>query len=196
MKQIGLSDLNILDVGNKIQIAGALWQNEKTTYLVLLPGETIENTELVVLPMDVPEWERFVRQTDILETEILQHDSGGVIKQLVRKSQRQIDSRVQWSVFLRDGFRCRYCGARGIPLTVDHIVLWEEGGPTIIINLISCCKKCNRVRGNMQYEDWLKHPYYLEINGYLPEESRKQNEDVVSTIPHLRTLITQNRRSR
>ncbi len=196
MKQIGLSDLNILDVGNKIQIAGALWQDEKTTYLVLLPGETIEKTDLVVLQMGVPEWEQFVRQTDILETEILQHDDSGIIKQLVRKSQRQIDNRVQWTVFKRDGYRCRYCGVEGVPLTVDHIILWEEGGPTIIINLISCCKKCNRIRGNMQYEVWLKHPYYFEVSKKLTEEGRKLNEDVLALLPHLRTLKTTNRRSR
>lgn len=196
MKQIGLSDLNILDVGNTIQIAGALWQDEKKTYLVLLPNETLGDTELVVLPMGVSEWEKFIRQTDILETEILRDDGNGLVKQLVRKSQRQIDSRVQWTVFLRDGFHCRYCNAYGVPLTVDHAILWEEMGPTIAENLLSSCKKCNRIRGNMQYETWLTHPYYVEVSKNLTDEGRKLNQDVLATLPHLRTLQTINRRSR
>ncbi len=196
MQKIGLRDLDILDIGNTIQIAGALWQDEKRTYLVLLPNETIDNTELVVLPMDVPDWERFIRQTDILETEILQNDGTGIVKQLVRKSQRQIDNRVQWTVFKRDGYRCRYCFSEGVPLTIDHAILWEELGPTVAENLLSSCKKCNRVRGNMQYEDWLKYPYYITVSKSLPEEIKRQNEELVGQLPHLRTLKFTHQRSR
>ncbi len=196
MQKIGLRDLDILDIGNTIQIAGALWQDEKTTYLVLLPNETIDNTELVVLPMDVPEWERFIRQTDILETEILRDDGTGIIKQLVRKSQRQIDNRVQWTVFKRDGYRCRYCGTEGVPLTVDHCKTWESGGATVEMNLLSACKRCNRIRGNMPYENWLESPAYKSLSKDLSTENKDKNNQILASIAYLSTLKTVNRRSR
>jgi hypothetical protein len=196
MNTIGLRDLDLLKVGGEIQLVGGLWQGEGKTYLSLIKGEEVEDTELVVLKMDVPDWERFLRQTDLLEAEILQNDGTGIKKAIVRKTQRQVDGLLQWNRWKADNFHCRYCDRNDIQLTVDHIILWEEMGETCMDNLLSACKKCNQTRGNMQYEDWLKSEEYKKVSVNLPDEIRKANEDLVVQLPHLRTLKVQHIRSR
>jgi 5-methylcytosine-specific restriction endonuclease McrA len=107
---------------------------------------------------------------------------GTVTKAILRKSQRLIEQRVSWAVFKRDGYRCRYCGAEGVPLTVDHLVLWEDGGPSVEENLVSACRPCNKTRGNMSYGDWLHSRYYRQKSSKLTPEGREANDKLLSTL--------------
>jgi 5-methylcytosine-specific restriction endonuclease McrA len=87
----------------------------------------------------------------------------------VRKSQRQIDSKVQWDCFRRDKYKCVYCNRDDVPLTIDHIMTWENGGPTTVENLVTACKKCNKTRGNTPYGDWLESDYYKQVSKNVPQ---------------------------
>lgn len=52
------------------------------------------------------------------------------------------------SVYLRDGFRCQYCGER-FPteeLTFDHVVPRAAGGQTVWENILTCCVACNTAK--------------------------------------------------
>jgi 5-methylcytosine-specific restriction endonuclease McrA len=168
-------DLDLLQVGHSIQLTGAIYASGTKALLCYLPGEDID-LPTDVLVMSLEEWKKFVRQTDLLETEILEHGQDRKLtKALVRKSTRQIEQGVSWNVFRRDGYACRYCGRDTVPLTVDHLVLWEEGGPSIEENLVSSCRKCNKVRGNTQYADWLNHRYYRDKSAGLSEAVKEAN---------------------
>lgn len=135
------------------------------------------------LNMDSDEWAHFLRQTDLMEIEILAKDkSGGLVKAVARKSNRQIDQNVSWRVFKRDVYACRYCGKDDVPLTVDHLVRWEEGGPSTEENLLSSCRKCNRTRGNQSYDDWLRSAYYGKVSMGLAPDVREANVVVASTL--------------
>lgn len=199
MEEIKLSELNILDIGNTIQMAGVIWmgQDGNPTFITTFPGKKEEFDNIKIMPMSLEDWEYLIRQSDLLETEIFEQDpSGKVVKSIYRKTQRQIDSYMQWAVFRRDNYACRYCGRTGIPLTVDHIILWEMGGPTIEDNLISSCKNCNKERGNMSYEDWLKSRQYgIRSRGLTPEVLDINNK-VLADLPRLETLKVNNIRSR
>ena len=189
-----LSDLDILQVGHTIQIAGAVFADSNALYLCLLPDEGAEGRRIETLDMDADDWARFIRQTDLLEAEVLAKAKDGTLaKVILRKSTRQIEQGVSWTVYRRDGFQCRYCGADNVPLTVDHLVLWEEGGPSIPTNLLTACRRCNRARGNMGYEDWLKSPYYLQVSRKLPLGIRADNEALVKALD---TIPRQHVRSR
>lgn len=183
------SELNLLRVGDTIQMVGAVYEGEGKTFLCFFPGEHDESSVLERLEMDSEDWKTFIRQTDLLETEILtKATDGSLTKAIVRKSNRQIDQIVSWKVFRRDHYACRYCGNDNIPLTVDHLVRREEGGPSIEANLLSACKKCNKVRGDTSYEAWLRHPYYRKVSERLSENIRKANEAIVpllSAIPRV-----------
>lgn len=177
-----LSDINLLSVGHTIQMAGAIYSGEGKTFLCFFPGESPE-AETASLEMDQVEWETFIKQTDLLEVQALVKDKSGTIsKAVVRKSTRQIEQGISWRVFKRDHYACRYCGNDDVPLTVDHLVLWEEGGPSTVENLVAACRKCNKTRGNLQYADWLQHPFYRKVSGSLKPEVRVSNEALVATL--------------
>jgi 5-methylcytosine-specific restriction endonuclease McrA len=54
------------------------------------------------------------------------------------------------NVFMRDGFRCMYCGEqrRNEGLTFDHVVPRSQGGRTEWENILSACEQCNTKKGN------------------------------------------------
>jgi HNH endonuclease len=178
-----LSDLNLRDIGNTIQITGCVYTGHGIHHLCFFPGEQLGREHVETVEMDLNDWQIFLKQTDTLETEILAKAKDKTItKAIVRKAERQINTNVQWAVFRRDGYKCRYCGKDDMPLTVDHLVLWEEGGPSIETNLVAACKKCNRTRGNMQYGDWLKDSYYLKTSEGIAESARSENAALLATL--------------
>lgn len=181
---IKLSDLNLLSFGNTIQIAGAIFQGEGKTFLAFFP-EDANNQDHVLdrLELDLEDWNTLLRQIDLLETEILAKAANGTLtKVVIRKSQRQIEQGVSWKVFKRDGYSCRYCGRDDIPLTVDHLVCWESGGPNIVENLVSSCRKCNKTRGDLSYADWLNHSYYRKVASGLNPAEREANIQLLQTL--------------
>ena len=211
-----LDKINLLSIGNTINLAGTLYLGEGKAYLVMLPEYagfvTVERSYYDVVFKDIKsctdhpvcelnltrdEWEIFHRQTDLQETEILQAagPDGKLVKVIVRKTQRQISQNVSWQVYRRDSYSCRYCAANDVPLTVDHLVLWEEGGPSEARNLVSACKPCNNKRGNLSYEEWLKHPYYLKVSQNLSESGRQANRELAPTLEKIPRL-THKRSSR
>lgn len=70
-----------------------------------------------------------------------------------RRTRREISDRQRFRILVRDGFRCKACGASpliqpGVELHVDHILPWSKGGETTDDNLESKCKQCNLGKGN------------------------------------------------
>jgi hypothetical protein len=63
-----------------------------------------------------------------------------------------IKGSLRWSVFSRDGFCCRYCGAQagqdGVELVVDHVISVIEGGDNRFDNLVTACQACNGGKGS------------------------------------------------
>jgi len=177
-----LADIDLLSIGNTIQLVGAAYQREGQTYVFMLPDES-ESSDVHLIEMNNDEWAAAIRQTDILEVEAVVKDEHGKLgKAIVRKSQRQIASSVSWEVFRRDNYACRYCGNDKTPLTVDHLVLWEDGGPSIEENLLAACRKCNRTRGNTPYDKWLNHRYYKKVSEKLSNDIRERNVEVAVTL--------------
>lgn len=54
------------------------------------------------------------------------------------------------NIYLRDGYRCQYCGERfnGKDLTLDHVIPKAQKGPDTWENLVACCTPCNRRKAN------------------------------------------------
>jgi 5-methylcytosine-specific restriction endonuclease McrA len=187
--------MNLKEVGHTIQIAGVIYNSnkEQETYLIMLPDEdlyTDENKFLRRHDFTLEQWEKFFWQTDVLEIEAKRTMYEKII---VRKAERQIAGGTSWAVYKRDGYTCRYCGKDGIPLTVDHVVLWEDGGPSIPENLVTSCKKCNRTRGDTPYPEWITSKVYLDISkGILPNK-RLKNVALVDTLDNIPRSFTKMR---
>ncbi|MDM7459709.1 MAG: HNH endonuclease [Paracoccus sp. (in: a-proteobacteria)] len=68
-----------------------------------------------------------------------------VLKDYVKPQKRVAFTR--FNLFLRDEFRCQYCGARG-DLTFDLVVPRSRGGLTSWENVVAACSPCNLRKGN------------------------------------------------
>jgi hypothetical protein len=186
-KFISMDDFDLHSIGNEREITGVLYGD----VLIMLPEQ--EFIKLGVLAPTLEDWQMIIKQSDLKEVEGM--DKGQKI--ILRKSTRQIEQKVSWEVFRRDNYTCRYCGVNDQPLTVDHVVVWEEMGPSVPMNLISSCKKCNNKRGTMRYEEWLGSPYYLSNITNLPVDVIAENVRVTADIPYIKThLLRTVKRSR
>ncbi len=88
----------------------------------------------------VAEYEQTVRSPS---TEI-RIPSVIVLKDYVKLGKRVAFTR--FNLFLRDEFRCQYCGSRG-DLTFDHVVPRARGGITSWENVVAACSACNLRKG-------------------------------------------------
>ena len=59
------------------------------------------------------------------------------------------------NVFLRDRFRCQYCGAHCSAghITIDHVVPRSKGGRTMWNNVVAACPACNRKKGDRDLKE-------------------------------------------
>ena len=58
----------------------------------------------------------------------------------------------------RDNWQCRYCDKPSTEknrLELDHVVPVSRGGPSVVGNLVTACRKCNQKKGNQRVEDFL-----------------------------------------
>ncbi|WP_323808859.1 RNA-guided endonuclease IscB [Nostoc sphaeroides] len=52
--------------------------------------------------------------------------------------------------------QCAYCGVKGVPLQIEHIVAKSCGGTNRVSNLALACQKCNQAKGNQSIAKFLK----------------------------------------
>jgi 5-methylcytosine-specific restriction endonuclease McrA len=58
-------------------------------------------------------------------------------------------------IYIRDQFRCQYCGERKNPveLTLDHILPRSRGGCNSPVNVVTACVRCNQRKGSRTPEE-------------------------------------------
>lgn len=84
------------------------------------------------------------------------------------------------NVYLRDGFRCQYCGVSVTEktATLDHVTPISKGGKSTWTNLSTACKKCNWSKSdktNIRPKTLPYKPDYYEL-----ANKRKQKGYVLS----------------
>ena len=75
----------------------------------------------------------------------LQIPSVVVLKDFVKPQKRVAFTR--FNLFLRDEFRCQYCGTK-TELTFDHVIPRASGGITSWENVVAACARCNLRKGS------------------------------------------------
>jgi HNH endonuclease len=182
MHMASLKDINLLDVGHSITMVGALYAGKGQVLAMLFPegADEAKLAPVTQLDMTLEDWKGFLVQTDTLPVEAF--PDGSPQKAILRKANREVDNTVSWAVYRRDSFRCRYCANDKVPLTVDHLVRWEERGPWIEANLVTACRKCNKTRGDTSYAEWLKSDFYLRVSVKLTPEVRSANEAILGRL--------------
>lgn len=72
---------------------------------------------------------------------------------LLAALQREPAPWLRAAVMQRDNYICQYC--RIAPATeIDHVKPWDQGGLTVISNLVAACEHCNREKGNRTPLEW------------------------------------------
>jgi 5-methylcytosine-specific restriction endonuclease McrA len=73
-----------------------------------------------------------------------------------KQGTRNINWRLRALVLMRDGARCRLCGAApddGTRLHVDHVTPWSKGGRTVLENLQILCNVCNIGKSDVELDN-------------------------------------------
>lgn len=60
----------------------------------------------------------------------------------------------RYAIYHRDKFRCLWCGATGVPLSLDHVIPISKGGSNRPYNLLTCCETCNTQRLTSSFDAW------------------------------------------
>jgi HNH endonuclease/Homing endonuclease associated repeat len=116
------------------------WRNALQAFLEYVHSSDVENTQaLVSIEDSIPK---------LVVSEAKQN-----FKLSPKKTPRNVNVKLRFTVFQTDSFRCRSCGASPaktpeIELHVDHIIPWSKGGETEIQNLQTLCSKCNFGKSN------------------------------------------------
>ncbi|MDX7952068.1 HNH endonuclease [Lichenihabitans sp. Uapishka_5] len=85
----------------------------------------------------------------------------------------------RYHVFLRDGFRCQYCGKPddSTNLTFDHVTPKSKGGTTCWTNIVTCCARHNLQKADKTLKQsglTLMHPPYEPTPAQLDAVARRQ----------------------
>ena len=122
----------------------------------------VVNSAVLVLnrnyePLNICNARRAVVLLDRGKAEVLEHNNGTALRTpsrliplpsvirlvyLIRRPRphRRLTRR---ELFLRDKYRCQYCGKETRELTIDHVMPRHRGGKHVWENLVSACKPCN-----------------------------------------------------
>ncbi len=96
---------------------------------------------------------------------------GGIVQELVRFDLQRMEnaeiSGVEYQQGELQGYevreyllekfhrQCIYCGAKDLPLEVEHIHPRSRGGSNRVSNLTLACHSCNQAKGNQDVQDFL-----------------------------------------
>lgn len=69
---------------------------------------------------------------------------------ICRVERGRVSNKMRFSIYARDGYRCRKCGVsqRYATLEIDHIIPIAKGGKSTYDNLQTLCHKCNVEKGD------------------------------------------------
>lgn len=116
-------------------------------------------------PLQVVSWKRAVRILFQEKAEVVaeyEHEIRSVsltvrLPSVLRLrhyvSIKRIHQRVKFTranIYIRDQHSCQYCGSPSPPeqLTYDHVIPVARGGLKSWENIVTCCIRCNRLKGN------------------------------------------------
>ena len=107
----------------------------------------------------------------------VQRDRAKTSKFVAKEKQREMTKDINYSLadwkaaMVHFGGACAFCGkpegrAKDNKLDRDHLIPVSQGGKTIRSNIIPACRKCNRGRGNRQWELWYRMQDFFSEERY------------------------------
>jgi 5-methylcytosine-specific restriction endonuclease McrA len=120
-------------------------------------------------PLSVWSWQDAVKAVYMDRVEVIAHYDQAVhspsmemrlpsvisLKEYVH--QERAPAFTRFNLFLRDGFKCAYCGSPQ-ELTFDHVVPRSKGGKTTWENIVTACSPCNLKKGGRSLKEANMNP--------------------------------------
>lgn len=115
------------------------------------------------LPLSVIDWQEAIRYMVLEKASVLAWHDNWIVRSarwetqvpsiLMLHDYMKPKTTVRFSkanVFLRDGYRCAYCGVdlHKKDCTLDHVLPVSRGGKTTFENTVTSCGPCNANKGN------------------------------------------------
>ena len=113
-------------------------------------------------PLRVISWQRAIRLLTLGKVEVVEETDQLIrsvsfvirmpsvvrLLRLIRPKRPEVKFSRQ-NIYLRDNFRCQYCGRResSAELNLDHVTPRSLGGQTTWENIVTCCITCNVRKG-------------------------------------------------
>jgi hypothetical protein len=89
-------------------------------------------------------------------------------------SRRKATPNQRRAILERDGHACRYCGAVGDNLEVDHITPVVHGGPNEQWNLVAACWSCNNRKSDLMWGVGAPMPDFVAVAYRRMAEHREE----------------------
>jgi hypothetical protein len=143
------------DLGNLLKIEGLVIGGEGAQAILMLPNTLLLPQDgkgsVPVHYLTLEDWTDFLARTD--SPEIMMPE-----KAFHRKVRYEISGAVQQKIWVADGLKCMFCGAKfgSSPFSIDHFEPLETGGANDTSNFLASCKNCNKRKGSMPPRDWCK----------------------------------------
>ena len=67
---------------------------------------------------------------------------------ICRVERGRVSNKMRFSIYKRDGYRCKKCGRKTDDLEVDHIFPISKGGKSTYDNLQTLCHRCNVIKSD------------------------------------------------
>ncbi len=85
---------------------------------------------------------------------VIENSNKKIEKIKTKRTPRNINLRLRWTILKRDNFSCRKCGRSpakdpATVLHIDHITPWSKNGETVHENLETLCQDCNLGKSNL-----------------------------------------------
>lgn len=112
-------------------------------YLTTLNGSYRDSKEAYFFEVDIQ---------NILEKLNQKHGAfyldSEIWQSICRVERGKVSNKMRFSIYQRDGYRCRKCGRQTNDLEIDHIYPISKGGKTTYDNLQTLCHRCNYLKSN------------------------------------------------
>lgn len=122
-----------------------------------------DGAPLSVLPLSVISWQESIKYLVLDKATVIEWHDDWIVRSsrwetrvpavMISRDYSKKKNIIRYSkqnVFLRDFYKCQYCGidVNKRTATLDHVVPISLGGKSTWENSVCACSKCNSIKGN------------------------------------------------
>lgn len=122
-----------------------------------------DGAPISLLPLSVINWQEAIRYMVLEKADVLEWHDDWIVRSarwetrvpsvIIIREYMKKKTNIRYSkqnVFLRDGYRCQYCGTdvNRRSATLDHVQPVSKGGKSVWENSVTACGPCNSRKGH------------------------------------------------